>query len=233
MSAATIDAMWVKGSGFRPGDDEDENTSLRSASRRHCPLLERDEMSDEEMVAHLARCPIDPAAPRSSIETLLHAFIPAPHVHHTHPDGHQCAGRDQRRRAVGGRVLRRSGNMDSVHPTRVHARQAGRARRSREPAPQARCAGEAWSGRLGRHRRGGIQAHDRSDQPGRHFANAKTAGEERFDGPLDAQAVDRHAVLLEVLPALRGAVSSERHKVLVVDTSPRVLEFVSANAAPH
>ena len=43
-------------------------------------------MTDEEMVAHLARCQLDPAAPRSSIETLLHAFIPAAHVHHTHPD---------------------------------------------------------------------------------------------------------------------------------------------------
>ena len=51
------------------------------------PLFERDEMSDEDMVAHLARCQVDPAAPRSSIETLLHAFVPAPHVHHTHPDG--------------------------------------------------------------------------------------------------------------------------------------------------
>ena len=42
-------------------------------------------MSDEDMVAYLARCQIDPAAPRCSIETLLHAFIPAPHIHHTHP----------------------------------------------------------------------------------------------------------------------------------------------------
>ena len=33
-----------------------------------------------------------------------------------------------------------------------------------------------------------------------------------------------------MLPALRGAVSSERPKVLVVDTSPRVLEFVVARA---
>ena len=50
------------------------------------PLIERDEMSDEDMVAHLARCQTDPAAPRASIETLLHAFVPADHVHHTHPD---------------------------------------------------------------------------------------------------------------------------------------------------
>ena len=51
------------------------------------PLFERDAMSDEEMVAYLARCQLDPAMPRCSIETLLHAFVPAPHVHHTHPDG--------------------------------------------------------------------------------------------------------------------------------------------------
>src|SRR5881397_3125942 len=44
-------------------------------------------MSDEDMVAHLARCQLDPAMPRASIETLLHAFVAAPHVHHTHPDG--------------------------------------------------------------------------------------------------------------------------------------------------
>src|SRR5918992_76038 len=50
------------------------------------PLLQRAVMSDEDMVAHLACCQLDPAAPRSSIETLLHAFVPAPHVHHTHPD---------------------------------------------------------------------------------------------------------------------------------------------------
>ena len=43
-------------------------------------------MSDEEMVAYLARCQLDPSMPRPSIETLLHAFIPHPHVDHTHPD---------------------------------------------------------------------------------------------------------------------------------------------------
>src|SRR3977135_3755897 len=38
------------------------------------------------MVAYLARCQIDPSMPRPSIETLLHALSPHPHVDHTHPD---------------------------------------------------------------------------------------------------------------------------------------------------
>src|SRR5438105_7033378 len=41
------------------------------------PLLDRKEMPDEEMVDYLARCLLDPGGPRPSIETLLHAFIPA------------------------------------------------------------------------------------------------------------------------------------------------------------
>src|SRR3954463_9188672 len=81
-----VRAMWVKGSG----------SDLATMGREHftglrldevLPLMEREAMSDEAMVTYLARCQLDPAMPRASIETLLHAFVPAPHVHHTHPDG--------------------------------------------------------------------------------------------------------------------------------------------------
>src|SRR6476661_449357 len=77
--------MWVKGSGsdlatMRASDF----TALRLDDL--LPLFARDDMSDEEMVAYLLRCRLDPDAPRPSIETLLHAFLPAAHVTHTHPD---------------------------------------------------------------------------------------------------------------------------------------------------
>jgi rhamnulose-1-phosphate aldolase/alcohol dehydrogenase len=51
------------------------------------PLRQRDEeMSDQEMVDYVAKCLIDPASARPSIETLLHAFLPARAVLHTHAD---------------------------------------------------------------------------------------------------------------------------------------------------
>src|SRR5688500_2787666 len=51
------------------------------------PLRTRDEdMTDQEMVDYLAKCLIDPASARPSIETLLHAFLPAKAVLHTHAD---------------------------------------------------------------------------------------------------------------------------------------------------
>ena len=49
-------------------------------------LLDRPEMSDQAMVDYLAHCSLHPGGPRPSIETLLHAFLPAKHVDHTHPD---------------------------------------------------------------------------------------------------------------------------------------------------
>jgi rhamnose utilization protein RhaD (predicted bifunctional aldolase and dehydrogenase) len=80
-----IEVMWVKGSGSDLATmGRGDFTALRL--QETLAVFDREAMSDEEMVAHLARCQLDPAAPRSSIETLLHAFIPAAHVHHTHPD---------------------------------------------------------------------------------------------------------------------------------------------------
>src|SRR3954452_18750048 len=78
--------MWVKGSGSDLATMGAEHfTGLKLDEV--LPLMELDEMSDEDMVAYLAKCQVSPTMPRASIETLLHAFVPAPHVHHTHPDG--------------------------------------------------------------------------------------------------------------------------------------------------
>jgi rhamnulose-1-phosphate aldolase/alcohol dehydrogenase len=50
------------------------------------PLRDREALTDGEMLAHLARSMVDPDAPRPSVETLLHAFLPAAHVDHVHAD---------------------------------------------------------------------------------------------------------------------------------------------------
>ena len=90
-------------------------------------------MTDEEMVAYLARCQLDPSMPRPSIETLLHAFVPHPHVDHTHPDaiGAIVGATDGERLARG--VLRRRRGLDPVHPARVRALEARRRGRRRAP----------------------------------------------------------------------------------------------------
>ncbi|MGH2698138.1 MAG: class II aldolase/adducin family protein, partial [Actinomycetota bacterium] len=77
--------MYVKGSGSDLATiTRDGFTGLRMDEID--PLFEREKMSDEDMVAYLALCQTGPTMPRSSIETLLHAFVPFDHVDHTHPD---------------------------------------------------------------------------------------------------------------------------------------------------
>src|SRR3954465_15040462 len=70
-----VSVMWVKGSGSDLATmGREPFTGLKLDEV--VPLMERSEMSDEEMVAYLSRCMLDPAMPRASIETLLHAFVP-------------------------------------------------------------------------------------------------------------------------------------------------------------
>ena len=80
-----VGVLWVKGSGSDLATIEaGQFTGLKLDEV--LALEEREEMSDEEMVAYLARCQLAPDMPRGSIETLLHAFVPYAQVDHTHPD---------------------------------------------------------------------------------------------------------------------------------------------------
>lgn len=80
-----VEVMWVKGSGSDLATMKAENfTGLNLEDIK--PIMEKEDMSDEEMVNYLGHCMIDSSHPRSSIETLLHAFLPYKHVDHTHPD---------------------------------------------------------------------------------------------------------------------------------------------------
>jgi len=228
----TTPAMWVKGSGSDLATMQAKDfTPLRMEEM--LPLLERAELSDEDMVAHLARCQIDPAAPRSSIETLLHAFIPAAHVHHTHPDGiNVLAGTRGGERLVAECFGDEAAWIPYIRPGFTLAKQVGLAVRNN---PNLRLVVLAkhglvvWGDTAEEAYRRTIEVINRAVE----FVNAETTGKERFDSALESPAVNRDSLLRDVLPALRGAVSSERRKVLIVDTSPRVLEFVSSRAAPE
>jgi len=81
-----IDVMYIKSSG----------SDMKTIVPKEFPAVRLDyieplrsregEMSDQEMVDYLARCLVDPSSRRPSIETLLHAFLPARAVLHTHAD---------------------------------------------------------------------------------------------------------------------------------------------------
>ncbi|HWI08383.1 MAG TPA: class II aldolase/adducin family protein, partial [Solirubrobacteraceae bacterium] len=177
-----VDVMWVKGSGSDLATMGPEHfTPLRMDEM--LPLLERDEMSDEEMVAHLARCQVDPAAPRSSIETLLHAFVPAPHVHHTHPDGiNVIAGTIDGERLIAECFGDEAAWIPYIRPGFTLAKQVGMAVREN---PQLKLVVLAkhglvvWGDSAEEAYRRTIEVINRAVE----FTNRRTAGQPRFGGP--------------------------------------------------
>ena len=213
--------MWVKGSGSDLATMGAEHfTPLRLDEL--LPLFERDAMSDEDMVAHLARCQTDPAAPRASIETLLHAFVPADHVHHTHPDAiNALAGTRDGERLVRECFGAEAAWIDYIRPGFTLAKQVGEAVRA-DPALKlvvlAKHGLVVWGDTAEEAYRRTLDVINRAAD----YVNAKTAGTPRFGGVAEGAGIDdedeRATLLRAVLPALRGAVSSERAKVLVVDT---------------
>ncbi len=212
------------------------------------PLMERDELDDAAMVAYLARCQIDPAMPRGSIETLLHSFIPAPCVDHTHPDAINmicCATDGERlsRECFGDAAVW----VPYIRPGFTLARQVGEAVRANPAATIVL---------LGRH---GLVTWGETDHEAYErtlaaidaaaaFVNARTAGTPAFGGTIREPllTLDRLALLVEILPALRGHLSrpiegsDARHgdgrrvvlpKILSTDMSPASLAFAAGRTS--
>src|ERR687894_737783 len=225
-----VDVLWVKGSGSDLATIKAEQfTGLKL--EEVLPLEERDEMSDEEMVSYLAACQLRPDMPRGSIETLLHAFVPYAHVDHTHPDAINmicCSG--------GGEALatecfgEEAVWIPYIRPGFTLSKQVGEAVRSN---PNVRFILLAKHGLV-------TWGETHEESYGRTIEAINRAAEfvaSRAGEPFGGRSVEpltperRVALLAEVLPTLRGALSSgseeATHKILRVDyTSEDVLEFV-------
>jgi rhamnulose-1-phosphate aldolase/alcohol dehydrogenase len=225
-----VDVLWVKGSGSDLATIKaDQFTGLKL--EEVLPLEERDEMSDEEMVSYLASCQLRPDMPRGSIETLLHAFIPYPHVDHAHPDAINmicCArgGEELARECFGEEAVW----IPYIRPGFTLSRQVGEAVRDNPSAKFILLAKHGlvtWGESHEESYTRTIEAINRAAE----FVASRAA--DPFGGreaePLAPE--QREALLAEVLPALRGVLSSgaeeASHKILRADyTSEDVLEFV-------
>jgi rhamnose utilization protein RhaD (predicted bifunctional aldolase and dehydrogenase)/NAD(P)-dependent dehydrogenase (short-subunit alcohol dehydrogenase family) len=81
----TVDVLHVKGSGWDLATIEPQgHPAVRLGPLR--ALRRLDAMSDEAMVNELRTQLLDASAPNPSVETLLHALLPARFVDHTHAD---------------------------------------------------------------------------------------------------------------------------------------------------
>src|ERR1700749_2927186 len=134
------------------------------------------------MVAYLSLCQISPTMPRASIETLLHAFVPAPHVHHTHPDGiNVLAGTRDGERLVRECFGDEAAWIPYIRPGFTLARQVGQAVRSNPGLKLVVLAKHGlvvWGDTAEEAYRRTLDVINRAAD----FVNARTAGTARFGG---------------------------------------------------
>jgi rhamnulose-1-phosphate aldolase/alcohol dehydrogenase len=225
--------LWVKGSG----------TDLATITAKGfpglrldelLPLRERETMDDAAMVEYLLRSAIQPNQPRPSIETLLHAFIPATHVDHTHPDAiialtSSPAGRRLAEEEFGDEIVW----LDYQRPGFDMSR---RIAELLEAKPSARAV------LLEKH---GLvtwgETHEESYRATIEFVTRaaqviERAASGRFGlggAQVEALSDERvEALLVEALPALRGALGGGG-VILEVDRSPEAIAFASSQRAPE
>lgn len=228
--------LWVKGSGSDLATcTEVSFTGLYLDDVT--PLLERERMSDNEMVDYLAHCFFDPARPRPSIETLLHGFLPFQHIDHTHADATNyfaCA-------ANGEQLARECFGDDLIW---IPYRRPGFGL-AREVALAVRAKPQAKLVILAKH--GLITWGDTDDAcftstmttivEARDFVEARIAHADRpvFGGwRFDLLSEEkRRSIATEIAPVLRGLVSAQKRQLLHFEDSEDVLTFASSNDAPR
>ncbi|MFB5663659.1 bifunctional aldolase/short-chain dehydrogenase [Alteribacillus sp. HJP-4] len=228
-----VEVMWVKGSGSDLATMGAEHfTGLRMEDIR--PLLEYDEMSDEDMVEYLSHCMIDSKHPRSSIETLLHAFLPYPHVDHTHPDAIIsicCAdnGREIAEEIFGDSFVW----VPYVRPGFSLSKMIAEGVKNNPKAELVLMEkhGLVTWGKTSK------ETYDQTIaviQEAETYVNKKIKQADTFGGQAYKPLAEkqRKEVLAEIMPFIRGQVSGDKKMLLTYSDDTPVQEFVNSKDAP-
>jgi rhamnulose-1-phosphate aldolase/alcohol dehydrogenase len=228
-----IDVLRVKGSG----------SDLKSVQRKDFPgvrmddilaLLPREDMGDQEMVGYLAHALQDPGGVRPSIETLLHGFVGAHAVVHTHADAIVSLTNNDRARET----------LADVYGKDVIALEYRRPgfRISRDVAdairehPEARALVLAkhgticWGATIKEAYEATIELVSRAeDAIAARRRGRQVLGPPRV--PVLPPAVRRETALA-LAPKLRGRLGRARRVIVGFDDAAPVLDFVSATETP-
>lgn len=227
-----VEVMWVKGSGSDLATMKAHNfTGLRMDDIR--PLLELDDMSDEDMVEYLTHCMIDSEHPRMSIETLLHAFLPYKHVDHTHPDSiiSLCCsdnGRQLAEEIFGDRFVW----VPYIRPGFKLSKMIAEGVQNNPKAELVL---------MEKH---GLVTWGETSEESYHktieIINEaaayieKQVDEEKLFGGQKVASLDeseRREVLAQIMPVIRGAVSDEKHMILTYNDDEDIRQFVNSHDA--
>jgi rhamnulose-1-phosphate aldolase/alcohol dehydrogenase len=233
LTGEQAEVLWVKGSGGDVGSMKlDGFSTLYMDKLRALKGLYRGLANEDEMVAYLPHCTFNLNPRAASIDTPLHSSLPYAHVDHMHPDAVIAIAAMANSKAITDQVFEGSvGWMPWLRPGYELGQQLA-AYNAAHPGLRGIVLGGhglfSWGDTAKSCYDNTVDLIARAQQ---WLQQERTA---RQIKPFGGQAVailpqaERDVTLARVLPVLRGLAAEGAPKLLHLNTSPEVLEFVNS-----
>ena len=235
-TGATVRVLAVKGSGGDLGSITDAGFALLYLDKlEQLKARYRGEAFEDEMVDYYPPAAFGHSRVAASIDTPLHAFLPAPHVDHLHPDWAIALAASANGKQKLEEFNRRFGRRIIWVPWQRPGFELAlliENSRQRQPRRGWIDTRQPWAVHVGRHAARVLpeqHSYDRSD--GRVHRRASRRQGASFGGlahrPLDV----RRDIAARILPALRGTVSSNRRVIAHFTDTDAALTFAGSRWA--
>ena len=241
LTGESVEVLWVKGSG---GD-------LRTSKRENFSSLYMDKIGqlraiyeaadekgvktriEDEMVGKYLHCVYDLNPRASSIDTPLHAFIPAPIVDHTHPNAVIAIAAAEDGEALTAEIFGDAlGWVDWQRPGFDLGLVMGEMAAAKPTMSGIMMGGHGLINWAEDDKACYELSLDIIEKAARYI-ESRDKGERTFGGQRYAAlgADEREAVLVELLPALRGMISQQSRFIGTVQADEAILRFVNSRDA--
>ncbi len=231
LTGQMVEVLWVKGSGGDIGSMKmDGFSTLYMEKVEALRGLYRGVAHEDEMVGYLPHCTFNLNPRAASIDTPLHAYVPRKHVDHVHSDAIIALAASVNSKALTAEVF---GDSIGWLPWKRPGFELGLwLNKLAVENPQMRGAVLESHGLF-------TWADDAKDcylttleviNTAADWLAARSAGKPAFGGAArpTLDAGQRRDLAARLMPAIRGLISKDRHKVGHFDDSPEVLEFVGS-----
>ena len=235
-SGKLVRALAVKGSGGDLGSIEESGFALLYLDRlEQLKQLYRGEAHEDEMVHYYSLAAFGENRVAASIDTPLHAFLPFPHVDHLHPDWAialaASANGKRKLEEFNRRFDREILWLPWQRPGFELALMLERALRENPGAEGILLASHGLFTWGGTQRECYLNSIHTIDQMGRFILEYQAKKGLLFGGPEHTAFPEREKVAAQILPALRGALSSNRRVIAHYSDDDDALTFADSKWA--
>jgi rhamnulose-1-phosphate aldolase/alcohol dehydrogenase len=231
LTGETVEVLWVKGSGGDVGTMKlDGFATLYMEKLEGLKRLYRGAGHEDEMVGYLPHCTFNLNARAASIDTPLHAYVPAAHVDHMHPDAVIAIAASENSRALTAEIF---GGEIGWLPWKRPGFELGlwlEAFCRDNPLAKGAVLESHGLFTWGDTAKDCYETTIRIINRAIDWFESESAGRPAFGGALRKTLgePERRALAARLMPAIRGLISGTEGKLGHFDDQPAVLEFVGA-----